>query len=185
MLKLKLQYFSHLMWRVNTSEKTLMLGKNEGKKRRGQQMVRWHHWLNGHEFEKAPGDDEGQGSLACCSPWGRRVGHDWATEQKGDCVNGGEIFSIHMLLSFQQPQETNTAPMQASWNAQPSLGTLVNETTLTIAKKAWEGALADSRCPRIPTNKTTEARVPGGLGGSWRYVEVPEWAWEEYSNRDV
>ena len=53
------------------------------------------------------------------------------------------------------------------------------------SKESMGGALADSRCPRIPTNKTMEARVPGGLGGSWRYVEVPEWAWEEYSNRDV
>ena len=32
-------------------------------------MVGWHHWLNEHEFEQAPGDGEGQGSLACCSPW--------------------------------------------------------------------------------------------------------------------
>ena len=35
-------------------------------------MVGWHHQLNGHEFEQTPGDSEGQGSLACCSPWGRR-----------------------------------------------------------------------------------------------------------------
>ena len=35
-------------------------------------MVEWHHWLNGWEFEQAPGDDEGQGSLACCSPWGHK-----------------------------------------------------------------------------------------------------------------
>ena len=35
-------------------------------------MVRWHHRLNGHEFEQAPGDGEGQGSLACCSPWDRK-----------------------------------------------------------------------------------------------------------------
>ena len=46
------------------------------------QMVGWHHWLNGHEFEQAPGDGEGQGSLACCSPWGDRVGHDWVIEQQ-------------------------------------------------------------------------------------------------------
>ena len=36
------------------------------------EMVGWHHQLNGHEFEQAPGDDEGQGSLACCSPWGHK-----------------------------------------------------------------------------------------------------------------
>ena len=36
------------------------------------EMVGWHHQLNGHEFEQALGDGEGQGSLACCSPWGRK-----------------------------------------------------------------------------------------------------------------
>ena len=36
------------------------------------EMVGWHHWLTGHEFDQAPGDGEGQGSLACCSPWGRK-----------------------------------------------------------------------------------------------------------------
>ena len=54
MLKLKLQYFGHLMWRGDSLEKTLMLGKIEGERRRGQQLdevVGWHHRLNGHEFE--------------------------------------------------------------------------------------------------------------------------------------
>ena len=37
-----------------------------------EEMVGWHHQLNGHEFEQTPGDSEGQGSLACCSPWGRK-----------------------------------------------------------------------------------------------------------------
>ena len=44
------------------------------------EMVGWHHQLYGHEFEQAPGAGDGQGSLACCSPWGRRVRHDWVTE---------------------------------------------------------------------------------------------------------
>ena len=43
-------------------------------------MVGWDHQLNGHEFEQAPGVGDGQGSLACYSPWGTRVRHDWATE---------------------------------------------------------------------------------------------------------
>ena len=46
------------------------------------EMVGWHHQLNEHEFEQAPGDDEGQGSLACCSPRGQRVEHDLVTEQQ-------------------------------------------------------------------------------------------------------
>ena len=44
-------------------------------------MVRWHHRLTGPDVEQIPRDGEGQGSLACCSPWGHRVGHDLATEQ--------------------------------------------------------------------------------------------------------
>ena len=48
-----------------------MLGKIEGGRRRGRQdeMVGWHHRLHGHEFEQAPGVGDGQGGLACCSPW--------------------------------------------------------------------------------------------------------------------
>ena len=46
------------------------------------EMVRWHHWLQRHEFEHALGEGEGQGSLACCSPWGCRVGHYWVTEKQ-------------------------------------------------------------------------------------------------------
>ena len=73
MLKLKLQYFGHLMLRVDSLEKSLMLGKIEGKRRRGpteDETVGWHHQLNGHEFEQTSGDSEGQRNLACCSPWG-------------------------------------------------------------------------------------------------------------------
>ena len=72
-LMLKLQYFGHLMRRADSLEKTLMLGKMEGRRRKGvaeDEMVEWHHQLNGHEFEQTPGDSEGQRSLACCSPWG-------------------------------------------------------------------------------------------------------------------
>ena len=46
------------------------------------EMVGWHHQLNGHEFEQAPGDGEGQGNLACYSPRGHRVRHDLETEQQ-------------------------------------------------------------------------------------------------------
>ena len=61
MLKLKLQYFGHLMSRVDSLEKTLMLQKTEGRRRRGKkdEMVGWHHQLNGHEFEQALGVGEG------------------------------------------------------------------------------------------------------------------------------
>ena len=57
MLKLKLQYFGHLMRRADSLEKTLMLGKMEGGVEKGlteDEIVGWHHHLNGHEFEQAP-----------------------------------------------------------------------------------------------------------------------------------
>ena len=74
MLKLKFQYFGHLMRRTDSLEKTLMLRKTEGRRRRGREdeMVVWHHQLNGHEFEQAPRVGDGQGSLACCSPQGHK-----------------------------------------------------------------------------------------------------------------
>ena len=83
-LMLKLQYFGHLMQRADSLEKTVMLGKTKGRRRRGQRMrmVGWHHWLNGQECEQALGNSEAQGSLACCSPWGHRVGHNLVTEQQ-------------------------------------------------------------------------------------------------------
>ena len=70
MLKLKLQYFGHLMRRASSLEKTLMVGKIEGREKgtTEDEMVGWYHQLNGHESEQALGDGEGQGSLACCSP---------------------------------------------------------------------------------------------------------------------
>ena len=74
MPKLKLQYSGHLMGRTDSLEKTLKLGKIEARRRRGQQdeTVGWHHQLDGHEFEQALGDGDGQGSLVCCGPWGHK-----------------------------------------------------------------------------------------------------------------
>ena len=60
-------------------------GKDWGQKEKGMtedEMVRLHYQLSGHEFEQTPGDGEGQGSLACCSPWGRKLGHNLATKQQ-------------------------------------------------------------------------------------------------------
>ena len=73
MLKLTHQYFGHLMWRTNSLEKTLMLGKIDKREEKGMteyEMVGWHHWWDGHEFEEAPGVGDRQGTLVCCSPWG-------------------------------------------------------------------------------------------------------------------
>ena len=77
MLKLKLQYFGHLMRRTDLLEKTLMLGKIEGR-RRGQQRMRWLDCITDSMvslsklWKDISGDTEGQRNLVCCSPWGSK-----------------------------------------------------------------------------------------------------------------
>ena len=92
MLKLKLQYFGHLMRRADSLKKDPDAGKDWGLEEKGateDEKIGWHHQLNGHEFEQSPGVSEGQGSLACWSflldpnHWDCRVRHeqmsDWTT----------------------------------------------------------------------------------------------------------
>ena len=82
MLKLQLQYFGHLMWRTNSFEKILMLGKTEGGRRRGQQRIRWLDGITDSMYgslsrlQKLVMDR----GLACCSPWSCRVRQDWVTQ---------------------------------------------------------------------------------------------------------
>ena len=74
-LKLKLQYFGHLMQRADSLEKTLILGKDWGQEEKGtteDEMAGWHHWLNGHGFGWTPGVGDGQRGLVCCSSWGHK-----------------------------------------------------------------------------------------------------------------
>ena len=96
MLKLKLQYFGHLMWRSDSLGKTLMLGKIEGRKRRGQQRMKWLHgsptqwtwaWVNSRSWwwTGKPGVLQSMGS--------QRVGYDWVTEL---CSTNFHIFAISL-----------------------------------------------------------------------------------------
>ena len=97
MLKLKLQYFGHLMWRADSLEKTLMLGGIGGWGKRGQQRMKsvagWNHRLNGRESEWTPGDCDGQGGLACCNSCGYK-GQDWATELNWMQLPLNKLFSV-------------------------------------------------------------------------------------------
>ena len=82
-------------------EKDLDSGKDWGQEEKGatkDEMVGWHRWLNGTEFEQTLGGSEEQGSLVWCSPWGCRVGHDLATEQQYQ-----KNIDFHILFHYGLP----------------------------------------------------------------------------------
>ena len=74
-------------------------GRDWGQEEKGTEyeMAGWHHWLDGRESEWTPGVGDGQGGLACCDSWGRRVGHDWATELNWEWFSRvGKQFGIYI-----------------------------------------------------------------------------------------
>ena len=121
MVKLKLQYFGHLMQRADSLEKTLMLGKIEGRRRRGGQeekgmtedeMVGWHHWLNGHGFGYTLGVGDGQGDLECCGPWGYKESDttEWLNWTEVDSLNNRHIFLT--VLEARSPRMSSTVSVR-------------------------------------------------------------------------
>ena len=101
MLKLKLQYFGHLMRRVDSSEKT-DAGRDWGQEEKGtteDEMAGWHLWLDGRESEWTPVVGDGQGGLPCCDSWGRKESDtterlNWLTEWR----SGSQNHLIHSAL---------------------------------------------------------------------------------------
>ena len=100
-----------LIWKDHDAGKD---GRQEEKGTTEDEVVRWHHQLNRHEFEWNPGTGDGQGGLTFCSPWGRRVGHDWVTELNGTddsssppaLSSEGEVFHAYL--------RTDSPPMRYS-----------------------------------------------------------------------
>ena len=98
-------------------------GKDWKQKEKGAaegEMVRWHHWLNGHEFGQTPGDSGGQRSLMCYSPWDCRVRHNLATEQKQFIKSMDKIFkesnislSIFFFFTFPGDSVVKNLPVNA------------------------------------------------------------------------
>ena len=92
MLRLELQYFGHLIWRVNSLEKILMLGEIAEKRTAEDEIAGYHHQLDGREFEWTLGVGDGQGGLACCDSWGRKESD--TTER----LNWADIIFLHPTI---------------------------------------------------------------------------------------
>ena len=109
------------MWRADSSERTLMLGKIEGRRRRGWQRMRWLHGvINSMDMNLSKlRESGGQRSLACCSPGSQRLRHDWVTEQQ-----------------WQEGKETMAFPSPgwelASWWSQPVKWPRVTQAGATV-----------------------------------------------------
>ena len=94
MLKLKLQYFGHLMQRADSKDTNAGKDWRQEKGTAEDKIVSWHHQLNGHEFEQALGDGEAEGSLACCSPGSSKE------SQMTQCLNKIYMTNLETVLSL-------------------------------------------------------------------------------------
>ena len=120
MLKLKLQYFGHLLQKTDSLEKTGKDWRRERKRMTENKMVGWHHRLDGHEFKQVPGVGEGQGGLACCSPWGHK---ELDTTERLNWTEGvgGVSVSIWCAGGWQQCRDR---PLELTLMGMPSKHTI-------------------------------------------------------------
>ena len=197
MLKLKLHYTGHLMWRADSLEKTLMLGKIEGR-RRDQQRMRWLDGITDsmdHEFEQALGDRKRQGSLACCRPWGRKGQtrlSDW-TKQPKYIYDEGESESCSVMSDSLGPHR-----LYSPWYS-PGQNTGMGSLSLLQGIIPTQGSnpglphcrwilyqLSHRGCPRIlewvadpfssgcsqPRNWTGVSWIAGGFFSNWAIHDI-------------
>ena len=189
-LKVKLQYFDHLMQRADSLEKTLMLGKIEGRRRRGQRRMRW---LDGFTESMGMGLSkvwvgERQGSQTCCNPWGHRVRHKLATEQQqhrktGCCL--ACMFQEHLLWKatlwgysgslWRDPQQaagSSGGHLARNWDLQAATR-LGLEATLPAPVKL-EILAVPGHSLTVDSYERPQARLAKSLLGSWSSESVWE-----------
>ena len=141
MLKLKLQYFGYLMQRANSFEKTLMLEKTEGRKKgmTEDEMVGWHHWLNGHGIGWTPGVGDGQGGLACCGSWGRKESD---TTERLNWTELSQVSTLSSVIPFscclQSFPASGSFPMSQFFaSGGPSIGASASASVLPMNIQDW------------------------------------------------
>ena len=154
-----------------------MLGKTEGGRRGWKdEMVGWHHQHNRHEFEWAPGVGDRQGSLVCCSPWGRRVGHDWATE-----LNRTSVTALKRVITvdFQSTEVKCHRPLWQTEEAQkrsqpPPWGHHCMSAAATTPSLRGGDCVFDSRGAAEELWKESWRRWGGPSPGSSSYSEAAQ-----------
>ena len=154
-LMLKLQYLDHLMWRANSLEKTLMLEKIEGRRRRGWQRMRWLDGItySRDEFKQTSGESEGQGRLACCSPWGgKELDITKRKEQQLLCIKCiSKVYDLRLYLHCIIPKSHSTSmsvanprrPWQQGFETMQSSAWWFNNSRRNMLHRrpVWEGGI--------------------------------------------
>ena len=155
MLKLKLQYFGQLMWRADSFEKALTLGKIEGGRRRGWQRIRWLDGITDSMDMSlgTPGVGDGQGGLVCCSLWSRRESDtterlNWTFLQDHPQSLDGSIF-------FQIKSNPQAASFQVHFYL---------NSTYTLQLITWMIFSLPSRISPLETPWTTAHQAPLSMG---------------------
>ena len=144
-------------------------GKEWGKKGATEdEMVGWHHQLNRHEFEQTPGNSEGQGSLACCSPWDLRVGQDLVTEQQQHGWIHAASLLLLLLIHFSCVRLCVT-PYMAAHQAPPSLGFSRHEhwSGLLFPSPAHESEKRKGSCSVVSDSSRPHGLQPTRLLRPW------------------
>ena len=152
MLKLKLQYFGHLMWRVDSLEKT-DAGRDWGQGEKGtpeDEMAGWHHWLDGRESEWTPGDGDGQGGLVCCDSWGRKVSDTTERLIWSDLIY---IFKIEM-------EYFTCCFFKIFFSYTIYLGQSVQLSCSVVSDSLWPHGLQHTRLPRPPSPRACSNSCP-------------------------
>ena len=141
------------------------------------EMVGWHHRLNGHEFEQTPGDSKGQVSLACCSPWGHKeldMTREWVTTTKEKNVKSLQLLFIgHFPCTQHQTSAEDWRcrkhdfffffPLTKAWKVRASL---VAQTVMNLP--AMQGPEFDPRAREISWRRewlSTPVFLPGEFHG--------------------
>ena len=166
MLKLKLEYFGHLMRRVDSLEKTLMLGGIGGKRRRGRQRMRW---LDGITDLMGVGDE--QGGLACCDSWGRK---ELDTTER---LNWTELSLIFAKCSPRIYQSLEDSKWKLWVKVTQSCLTLCDPMGYTVHGILQAGilewiAFPFSRGSSQPRDPSQVSRIAGGFFTNWATGEA-------------
>ena len=143
MLKLKLQYFGYLIWRTDSIGKDPDAGK-DWRQEKGMiedEMVGWHHQLDRHEFEQAPGVGDKQGSLVCCSPWGGKESDttDWLNWTALMCLGGQSDFITQDSFSSGFPTKfSQVEPPTGEHRAGVETVVFITSCTIWVVRCFWQ-----------------------------------------------